>query len=417
MRKKLDAYTVYLAMQFISYALYRGTFTVSVVYYVETVNLNALQLVVVGTTLEAAVFLFEIPTGVVADVISRRLSILIGFVLVGIGFITQGLLPVFWGVILAQVIWGLGWTFTSGATDAWIADEIGEERASQAFLRGSQVGQAGAILGIVGAIMLGTMGLHLPILASGLGMILLSGGLALVMPEDGFKRVKDSERTTWQSMLHTLALGAGMVRTRYVLLALVLETFIIGLFSEGVDRLWTKHLLDSFALPDVFGLDSLVWFGIIPIAWRGIAALLTAALQRWLKTDDARVAAWILVWAHLLTAGGVVSFALAGSFGWMVASYIVVMVMRMASYPVTTAWMNQHIDSEARATVFSLSSQANAIGQIIGGPPIGLLATARSIRTALLACAAILTPSAPLVASTLWRKDDDAGNAQAIALE
>jgi DHA3 family tetracycline resistance protein-like MFS transporter len=52
-------------------------------------------LVLVGTVLEPSVFIFEIPTGIVADVYSRRLSIIIGQVLIGLGFMVEGLFPVF----------------------------------------------------------------------------------------------------------------------------------------------------------------------------------------------------------------------------------------------------------------------------------------------------------------------------------
>jgi hypothetical protein len=72
----------------------------------------------VGTTLEGCIFLFEVPTGVVADVYSRRLSIIIGFFLIGAGFIVEGSFPVFGAVLLSQVFWGIGYTFTSGATES-----------------------------------------------------------------------------------------------------------------------------------------------------------------------------------------------------------------------------------------------------------------------------------------------------------
>ena len=69
------------------------------------------------------------PTGLVADNYSRRLSIIIGFFLVGVGFVIEGLVPHFTVILLTQVIWGIGITFTSGATEAWIADEVGEASA------------------------------------------------------------------------------------------------------------------------------------------------------------------------------------------------------------------------------------------------------------------------------------------------
>jgi len=95
-------------------------FTASSVYQITMVGLTPLQLVLVGTTLEVTAFVFEIPTGVVADIYSRRLSVIIGTFLFGLGFLVEGLFPLFWVVLLSQVIWGLGWTFISGAHEAWI---------------------------------------------------------------------------------------------------------------------------------------------------------------------------------------------------------------------------------------------------------------------------------------------------------
>jgi DHA3 family tetracycline resistance protein-like MFS transporter len=105
-------------------------FTLNMVYFVKDVGLSPLQMVLVGTTLEIACFAFEVPTAIVADLYSRRLSIIIGFVLVGGGLLLQGLIPAFAAVLAAQVLWGLGYTFTSGADQAWITDEVGEDRVA-----------------------------------------------------------------------------------------------------------------------------------------------------------------------------------------------------------------------------------------------------------------------------------------------
>ena len=80
------------------------------VYYVKDVGLSPLQMVLVGTTLEVACFLFEVPTGIVADLYSRRLSIIIGFTLIGAGFLLQGLVPAFIAILAAQVLWGIGYS-------------------------------------------------------------------------------------------------------------------------------------------------------------------------------------------------------------------------------------------------------------------------------------------------------------------
>ena len=112
-------------------------FTISQIYRISQVGLTPLQLVLVYTTLEITASVFEIPTGVVADVFSRKLSIIIGFFLFGVGFIVEGAFPIFTTVLIAQVIWGLGWTFISGAHEAWIAVEVGVNKVGSVYIRGT----------------------------------------------------------------------------------------------------------------------------------------------------------------------------------------------------------------------------------------------------------------------------------------
>jgi len=146
--KKPNPSTVYLILEFSTALIFSLIFTVNMVYQATVVRLTPLQLVLMGTILEGTVFLFEIPTGVLADVKSRKLSVVIGYVLMGAGFLLEGSAPYLWSVALAQVAWGFGYTFTSGATQAWIADEVGDEQAAGAFLRGSQAGNVGALVAI-----------------------------------------------------------------------------------------------------------------------------------------------------------------------------------------------------------------------------------------------------------------------------
>jgi len=80
MPRTFHAYPVHLAMRFAEGLFFAIYATMSLVYQAAVVGLNPLQLVLVGTVLEASYFLADVPTGVVADVYSRRLSIVIGFI-------------------------------------------------------------------------------------------------------------------------------------------------------------------------------------------------------------------------------------------------------------------------------------------------------------------------------------------------
>ena len=111
---KLNATKVYLFVEVAASAFFSMMFVSMSLYEVTVAGLTPLQLVLVGTTVELSVFLFEVPTGIVADVYSRRLSIIIGYLVMGVGFLIEGLFPFFVPILLAQVLWGLGYTFTSG---------------------------------------------------------------------------------------------------------------------------------------------------------------------------------------------------------------------------------------------------------------------------------------------------------------
>ena len=146
--KNSKAYSVYLLFRFVFSLAVSMSTVLSIVYHLEVVQLDAFQLVLVGTVLETSCFLFEIPTGVVADLYSRRRSVLIGMFLYGLGFLMEGALPWFAPVLLAQVVWGCGDTFITGALEAWIASEEEDKPIDKVFLRGSQMGQIGGVLGV-----------------------------------------------------------------------------------------------------------------------------------------------------------------------------------------------------------------------------------------------------------------------------
>ncbi len=389
--RKMGAYPLYLAMEGATALLMTMIFTASSIYQVSMVGLSALQLVLVGTTLEVAAFLFEVPTGVVADVYSRRLSVIIGMFLIGLGFIVEGAFPLFLPILLAQVLWGLGYTFTSGATQAWITDEIGEAAAGKAFLRSNQVGNLAALFGIGAGMWLGTLRINLPILLGGGGMALLSLFLALWMPETGFKPSPKEERSSWGQMVHTFLEGLRMVRRRPALGPILGIGLIYGLYSEGLDRLWTKHMLDQFAL-SLANIQPVVWLGLM----RAVGLLLsiggTELAQRRVNTENSKRLAQALLWITVLLVAGVFSFALAGTLLLAVLAYWLVYVTRNVIGPLYTAWVNQRLDSQVRATVISMSSQVDAIGQIAGGPAVGLIGNLVSVRAALLTSGAILTP-------------------------
>ena len=395
--KKLDPTKVYLFIEFAASAFFAMMFVSLSLYEVTVAGLTPLQLVLVGTTVEASVFLFEVPTGVVADVVSRRASIIIGYLVMGVGFLVEGLFPFFLPILLAQVLWGLGYTFTSGATQAWISDEIGEESANQLFLRATRIGLTASLLGMGAAVLVGGQNVAIPILVGAGGVILIGVTLMLIMPETGFKPTPQDDRNTWQQMGHTFKEGIAAVRARPRLMTVLGIGLFYGLYSEGFDRLWVKHLLDTFELPLFTGSNEIAFFGVL----RAVGTLLTIFAIRYvekrLDTSQPRAIGRAMFLITGLISASLVGFALSPLLGLALGLYLLIDVLRDIAMPLYTAWVNQKLDSGTRATVLSMSGQVDAIGQIAGGPGVGLIANLISVTAAITTSGLLLSPALFLI--------------------
>jgi len=402
-RRRLSSPTVYLILESCAAFLFTLIFTVDALYQVEVVRLSPFQLVLVGTILEATVFIFEIPTGVLADVKSRRLSIIIGYLLIGTGFLLQGSLPFFAPVAAAQVLWGLGFTFTSGATQAWVADEVGQERAGQAFLRGEQAARVGTLAAIPVSIALGSLRLNLPILLGGGLMILLAAFLTVAMAEEGFQPAPSNVRNPWRVMGKTVGDARQVVRRQPILWVLLAIGLFYGLYSEGLDRLWTPHLLWNFQSRLTERVQPVVWLGMIQAVTSVLSLIATEIARRRVDTGRATAIGRALVVSAGIIVTALAGFALSRSFGVAILLYWLVDVLRHLTFPLQTAWFNLSVDDpQVRATMFSASSQVDAIGQIAGGPAVGAVGNL-SIRAALAVSALILSPVLPLYGVAIRR--------------
>ena len=397
MFRKLDAYKLYLALQFLTGLFFSMIFVVSSFYEATVAHLAGYQLVLVGTTLEVTILVFEIPTGIVADAYSRKLSIVIGFLLMGVAFVIEGLFPVFAIILLAQVLWGFGYTFTSGSTQAWLSDEIGEEHANRAFLRGNQYDLAGAVVGMLLAAPIGNIAVNLPLLVGGGSVVVFALALAVVMPENGFKPTRSEDRNSFQHMGDIFKKGLSAVRSRPSLLAILGIGFIYGLYSEGWDRLWVKYMIDHFTLPHIFGMNDVAFIGFMRASGMLLAIAVTRQTEKRLDANHAPSIARAMLWITILLSTSIFVFAFSSALIVSVLAVTVVGILRNVMAPLYDAWINQRLDSDTRATVISMSGQVDAIGQIASGPVAALISLA-SVRAAITVASLLLTPALPLIA-------------------
>lgn len=392
MVNKLSAYKTYLLFSAITAMCFSLVSTVMIVYHIEIVHLNPLQLILVGTTLELACFIFEIPTGIVADVYSRKLSIVIGGVLTGVGFILEGSISSFIFVLVAQIVWGLGSTFISGSLEAWIAEEEKNKDLDEIYIKGAQAGQIGAFIGIVLSTVIANFSVRLPIIVSGVLFIILALFLWLYMPENNFKPSAPGDLNTFKKMVYTFKSGLKFVKSKSIIMILLAVTLFYGLSSEGYDRLSNAHFLQDTTLPKLGNLSSVTWFGIFGILGMILSFIVMHFMAKNLKNEDNRKNGKLLLCINILYISSMLIFALTRNFSLMLIAYLATNTFRIINKPIFSAWLNGHIDDNSRATVLSINGQMNSLGQILGGPIIGIIATNISVSIGIVCTSLLVAP-------------------------
>ena len=391
-QRKLSAKAVYMTYAGASSLFLNTIFVVNMVYQIEVAHLTPLQLVLVGTVLEIVCFFSQVPTGVIADVFSRRLAVIVGVFAIGAGFLLEGSVPHFPAILLAQVFWGLGATFTDGAEQAWIAGEVGEDNVGPIFVRSTQISLIGGLLGAFISVGLASIRLNLPVVVGGALMIVLAVFLLLFMSERGFRAASKEERPSWREIATTFRAGLRLVRVRTILLAVFGIELIYGLSSEGYDRLSTAHLLVDFKFPSLGPLNTVVWFAIFSVVATLFSLVVTEIVRRRVDINNSRTVVGIMFGMNVLNVTCILVFALAGNFFLAVAAFLTYDVLRSAGGPIWMTWLTRNIDANVRATVMSMSGQMNALGQIVGGPPVGYIGSVVSLRAALTTVSVILSP-------------------------
>jgi DHA3 family tetracycline resistance protein-like MFS transporter len=390
-RSARDPRTIYIAIAMVQAGVLTMGFLLHALYLIDRVHVDPLQLVLVGTVMEATILLCEVPTGIVADLVSRRLSVQIGYAVMASAWLLEAAVPRFGVVLAAQVLVGLGYTFTSGATQAWLAGEIGDDRVRPALLRASQIGKVTAVAAIPVAIGLGALSLRLPLLAAGVLAAALTVVLLRVMPEDGFTRAEQHGRRVHLTMLSTARDGLRAIRARTVLLLMLPVALFLGASSESIDRLWVAHVgglgLDLTARSAVLTIGVIEGVGLL-----GGALALRVIRRRVDHADERRLTRMLLALLTLQTVA-MFAFGIAGAVVVALPLFLVYDIVRGAQDSVYEAWLVPLVPHEVRATVLSTYGQADAVGQVGGGPLLGLIARQRSTAAAIVAGSAFLLPA------------------------
>jgi MFS family permease len=353
-------------------------------------GLDLLQINLVLATYLIAAFLFEVPTGAIADLAGRRLSFLLSCGLRAGAFALYAFAHGFADCLIAEFIDAIGTTLASGALDAWAIDGMraeGNTRASDRFFaRAQMLARALMIAGGLAGGYLAQRRMELTWFAGATVFTCTALAAAFLMREAPLAEPRP--RARWASMHRSISRtvyeALTTVRQHPVLLLLCVVTLTASFGIMPIHMLWQ---------PRVQALTGEgVWFMGWVWALLSVASIIGSALMPRLLGRFGRTtvltAASLWRGAMLVVAGVATSIypALAG-----------LMLQEMGfglSEPVLQAWMNEHIDAARRATVLSVRAMSFTLGGGIGLVCIGLIARDFGVQAAWLTSAIVVGATA-----------------------
>lgn len=375
-----------------TYYLIAGVYTLSasLIWGINTLFLLGAGLSLMQAFLANAIFtgsmaLFEVPTGIVADTRGRRASFLLSVSLLIVGTLAYVAVGEFGGgmtgIVAASVVLGLGYTFYSGAVEAWLVDAL---RASgytdpvdRVLARGSAISSIAMLVGSVAGGLLGAIHLSVP--------YLVRSALLLAAFVIGFRAMHDTGFTIravrWAEVPKEMArVGRDSLRfgwrephARMAILAGAMPAIVIAWGYHA----WQPYFLQLLGMTDVRVLGAVA-----------AAVSLAMAGGSWLVERLARFCghrSTLLLGAAVVHAGATVAVGLTSSFWVAVSLYLVAMAAIGVFTPVNQAYLHAVIPSEQRATVLSLSSLVASVGSMGGQGGLGWLAASRSLGTGYIA--------------------------------
>ena len=428
----------------------------AMVWWVVDLRLSPFRLAVLGTALVLSILVTETPTGVVADLYSRKYSVVAAYVVMGTAMALGPVTELFGVLVIWQVLWGVGWTLQSGAATAWMTDELAHHTSHshrsaavmpvESSTSGGDTGaehngiprsdhsrqvdglivrhaifrSVGVMVGLVAATAMGAWSVRGSMAVMGTLAIAAAGYLAIAMPEAGFESPRrraggtprpahtgapSVQRTSaWGDAVKLWKQGARLVRRDPSLLAVTLSAAIAAGAWEANDRLSALRLFE-LGLTQLDGREAVLFFGAAWFVMSALAIPMMAWLRRRLEQADqhsGRRDAFLLARFLMIAATGALALALSPWFVIALIGWAVLDVAGETAYSLTEAMANRHADSSVRATVVSFVGQSQAVGEVSIGLALGTVAQIVTVPVALAIAAVLFAVSAAPAAVVGW---------------
>jgi MFS family permease len=313
----------------------------------------------------AGMVVFEVPTGIVADLRGRRASFLLGTttlaVSTGLYVLLWQVEAPFWQWAVVSLVIGLGFTFFSGAVEAWLVDALDatgfEGPLESVFARGQVIGGVAMLAGSVGG------GYLAQATSLGAPFVLRAAILALMfvvafalMRDIGFTPRRDGR--PWEEIkvitASSIEYGWRVPAVRFVMLA--------GLFTGGVGvyvfYALQPYLLELYGDPEAYGIAGLV--AAIVAGSQILGGLVTAQVRRLFRRRTSALLA-----AEAAGTGALVLIGLIESFEPVIGLIVLWGLTFAAAFPIRQAYINGLIPSEQRATILSFDSLVASSGGVV----------------------------------------------------
>ncbi len=361
-------------------------------------GLSNLEAFAANAFFTAGMVLFEVPTGIVADMVGRRASYLLGTVTLAASTLLYVLLwrmeAPFWEWAIVSMLIGLGFTFFSGAVEAWLVDALTATGFTggldPVFARGQIVSGVAMLAGsVAGGFIAQQTSLGVPFVLRGAVLAVMFVVAFRLMHDIGFTPEKGGSVPTEVARIASASIDYGW-RVPAVKWLMV-EALFTGGVGIYVFYALQPYLLELYGDPDAYQVAGLV------AAIVAGAQILGGIAAPWLRRLFRRRTS-ALIAAGALSAAALGLIGLADSF-WPVIGLIVVWgLMFAASRPIRQTYLNGLIPSQQRATILSFDSLMGSTGGVWAQPVLGRAADVWGYAPSYLLAAGISSLGLPFLA-------------------
>lgn len=326
----------------------------------------------------AGMVLFEIPTGVVADTLGRRVSYLMSVVILsgttvlyliaaqtGAGLVTFGVISLFMG---------LGFTFYSGALEAWLVDGLnavdGRQQLDHVFARGQQVSGSAMFVGTISGGFLGQIDLAIPFVVRAVLLLVVFGVASRLMHEIGFERKPLALSAIPGHMRRQAQVGISHGWGHDGLRLLMIASAVRGTFFG-----WAFYAAQPYFL-ELLDRDA-VWVVGLVTAGVSLAAIAGNQLVEVISRRCGKRST-MLIGASAVSSVASITIGLTSQFAVAVVCLMVVAGAMGVVSPVRQAYLNEVVESDYRATVISFDAMVASVGGVGGQVGLGALSGSRS---------------------------------------